>query len=149
MNTALLGRAFSLAYRELVTNRSQHLPFWVLVGFLPTFLFTRALVHYAPNLFLSVHGVHVHHFTYGVFVLAIVGFISIVAQNPPARRWLALFYGVGLALAFDEFGMWLRLANEYNLDQSEDVMVGILVFLVIAVYFTGLLRRAFRIMRRL
>lgn len=45
--------------------------------------------------------------------------------------------------------MWLRLTNEYNLDSSEDVMVGILAFLVIAVYFTGLLRRALQLMRRL
>lgn len=145
----MIGRAFSIAYRELIKERSRHLPFWVLAGFLPTFLIARALVHGYPDLFLKVHGVHVHHFTYGVFVLAIVGFISIVAKNPPARRWLALFYGVGLALAFDEFGMWLRLTNEYSLDQSEDVMVGILVFLVIAVYFTGLLRRMFQLMRRL
>jgi len=149
MNTAPIGRAWSLAYRELIKERSRYLPFWVLVGFLPTFIIERTLVHHYPDLFIKVHGLHVHHFTWGVFVLAIVGFISIVAKNPPARRWLALFYGVGLALAFDEFGMWLRLTNEYNLDQSEDVMVAILVFLVIIVYFTGLLRRALRIMRRL
>jgi hypothetical protein len=63
-----------------------------------------------------------------------------------AQPWLAVAYGTGLALAFDEFGMWLHLTANYNLDQSEDVMVGILVFLVVVVYFLGLLRRALRIM---
>ena len=78
----------------------------------------------------------------------VIGFISLVAPKYPPRPVLAIAYGVGLAMAFDEFGMWLRLTDQYNLDSSEDVMVGILAFLVIAVYFTGLLRRAFKYMRR-
>jgi hypothetical protein len=124
------------------------MPFWVLAGFLPTFLIARFLVATAPTLFVTVRGVHVHHFIWGVIVLAIVGFISLVSPEYPPRPALAVSYGIGLALAFDEFGMWLRLTSSYNLDQSEDVMVGILVFLVIAVYFMGLIRRALRIMRR-
>lgn len=87
MNTAIIGRAFSLAYRELVKERSRQQPFWVLVGFLPMFIIERTLAHHYPDLFIKVHGLHVHRFTWGVLVLAIVGFISIVAQNPPARRW--------------------------------------------------------------
>jgi hypothetical protein len=144
----IVGNAFRRAYRELIGERSKHMPFWMLVGFLPTFLIARFLVSHDPDLFVSVHGLHVHHFTWGVIVLAVVGFISLVAPKYPPRPVLAIAYGVGLAMAFDEFGMWLRLTDQYNLDSSEDVMVGILAFLVIAVYFTGLLRRAFKYMRR-
>ena len=138
-------RAFVRAYRELFANRIRQVPFWVLVGFLPTFIVARYLVAHDPNLFVTVHGVHVHHFTWGVFILAIVGFASLVSPKR-AQAWLAVVYGVGLALAFDEFGMWIHLTSNYNVDQSEDVMVGILVFLVIVVYFLGLLRRALRIL---
>ena len=138
-------QAFVVAYRELIANRMRQVPFWILVGFLPTFIIARNVVSYDPNFFVTVRGVHVHHFTWGVFILAIVGFASLVSPKR-AQAWLAAVYGIGLALAFDEFGMWLHLTSTYNLDQSEDVMVGILVFLVIIVYFLGLLRRAARIM---
>jgi hypothetical protein len=138
-------RAFGLAYRELIRNRARQVPFWVLAGFLPTFVIERNLVSHDPSLFVTVRGVHVHHFTWGVLILAAAGFAALVSPKR-AQPWLAVAYGTGLALAFDEFGMWLHLTANYNLDQSEDVMVGILVFLVVVVYFLGLLRRALRIM---
>ena len=98
------------AYRELILNRRKQIPFWILVGFLPTFVISRLLVHNYPDVFMQVYGVHVHHFTYGIFVLAIVGFISLVWNNL-SRTILAILYGVGLSLSFDEFGMWLRLSD--------------------------------------
>jgi len=139
-------KAFRYAYHELIARRSRQIPFWVLAGFLPTFLIARLIVDTSPGLFLAVHGTHVHHFTYGIIVLAIVGFISIVWEQV-SRTLLAIVYGIGLALSFDEFGMWLHLTNNYNIDQSEDVMVGILVFLVIAVYGIGIIRRVIRLVR--
>lgn len=141
-------KALTRAYRELIANRVRQVPFWILAGFLPTFIVARLTVAFVPSLFVQVHGTHVHHFTYGVIILAIAGFISLVSPNR-AQWWLAMLYGVGLALAFDEFGMWLRLTSNYNLDQSEDVMVGILAFLVIIVYCGGLLRRTVHYLRKL
>jgi hypothetical protein len=143
----MILKAIRYAYRELISNRAKQIPFWILVGFLPTFLIERSLVYSAPNIFLVVHGVHVHHFTYGVIILSIVGFISLVSPYR-FQRWLAMLYGVGLGLAFDEFGMWLRLTSNYNVDASEDVMVGILAFLIIIVYLAGIIRRAFEYLRR-
>ena len=142
----MILQPFKYAYRELIANRVRQVPFWILVGFLPTFLLARFLVAHYPSIFLNIHGVHVHHFTYGFFILAIVGFASLVTPRH-AQQWLAVAYGVGLSLAFDEFGMWTQLTANYNLDQSEDVMVAILVFLVIVVYFLGILRRALPRMR--
>lgn len=143
-----VGQAFYRAYRELIANRVRQIPFWMLVGFLPTFIIARFLVDHFPNYFVSIHGVHVHHYTWGFFVLAIVGFISLVSPHYPPRPPLAMAYGMGLALAFDEFGMWVHLTSNYRLDQSEDVMVGILVFLVAIVYLTGLVRATFKYLRR-
>lgn len=138
--------ALRFAYRELIAKRWRQIPFWVLVGFLPTFIIARSIVDNAPGVFLRVGGTHVHHFTYGIFVLAVTGFVSLVAPG----RWrslLAVVYGVGLALAFDEFGMWLHLTSNYRIDQSEDAMVAILVFLVFVVYGIDLLRRALHYIR--
>lgn len=143
-----LHQALHAAYRELIGDRRRQMPFWILAGFLPTYIIARTLVSTDPNLFLNVHGVHVHHFIYGIIVLAAVGFIAIVAPGLKYRPWLATLYGLGLALSFDEFGMWVHLTANYNLDMSEDVMTGLLVFLAAAVYCTGLVRRAWGLMRR-
>ena len=142
----LILKPLVYAYRELISNRRRQIPFWVLAGFLPTFITARTIVNLHPALFFQVRGVHVHHFTYGIVVLAVVGFVSLVWQQP-SRRALAFFYGAGLALAFDEFGMWVRLADNYDIRASQDVMAGILVFLVFAVYGLGILRRAWPYMK--
>ena len=137
----LVLRPLAYAYRELIANRRNQIPFWILAGFLPTFIIARTIVDKSPGLFLKVHGTHVHHFTYGIIVLAVTGFVSLVWTRP-ARALLAIAYGIGLALAFDEFGMWLHLTNDYSIDTSEDVMVGILAFLVFLVYGIGIVRHA-------
>jgi hypothetical protein len=143
---SLFSRALRKAYQELIGDRRDRLTFWVLAGFLPTFIIARLLVAVDPHLFVHIHGTHVHHFTYGIFVLAAVGFVAIVSARP-ARWLLALVYGIGLALSFDEFGMWVRLTDNYHLDQSEDIMVVILVILVIIVYFADFLRRLLHYLR--
>jgi hypothetical protein len=133
-------RAIKAAVHELVLERRKQIPFWILVGFLPTYLIARWLVHSDPDLFLRVHGLHVHHFIYGFFVLAFVGFVSLETRR--GRRVQAFIYGVGLALAFDEFGMWVRLADNYSIRASQDAMAIIAGLLVFAVYGYGILRRA-------
>ncbi|QQR52398.1 hypothetical protein IPG36_07655 [bacterium] len=141
----LILKPLRLAYLELIHNRRRQLPFWMLAGFLPTFAAARWTVHTFPDLFLDVRGVHVHHFTYGFFVLAILGFVALTV--PHYRRLQAFVYGVGLALCFDEFGMWVKLTDNYNIEASEDAMVIILSILVFIVYGIGILRRAYIIAR--
>lgn len=133
------------AYRELIHNRRRQIPFWVLAGFLPTFLIARFIVAQFPDLFLEVRGTHVHHFIYGFFVLAVMGFVSLVVDR--ARRVQAFLYGIGLALAFDEFGMWIKLTDDYNIDASEYAIAWIAAFLVFLVYGIGILRRAWPAIR--
>lgn len=79
---------------------------------------TRVLVflvaRWVPDLFVHVGGTHVHHLNYGIFLLSDVGGWLLFAR--PAGRALstaALLYAVGLALIFDEFGMWLHLGGGY------------------------------------
>ena len=138
-----LGKALRYAYNQLIAHPSKQVPFWILAGFLPTFLISRLIVDTSPGLYLSVRGTHVHHLTYGIIMLAATGFTSLVWSNVP-RRTLAAVYGVGLALAFDEFGMWLHLTANYNLDTSITVMVGILAFLVFVVYGIAIVRYVLR-----
>lgn len=113
-----------------------------LAAFVLTFVLSRVFVllimtRRMPDLFLFVGQTHVHHLNYGIFLLVSVGGWTLFA--PPtsltARRRAALFYGVGLALTFDEFGMWLHLGGGYWQRASYDavVVIGALLALLAVV----------------
>jgi hypothetical protein len=59
-------------------------------------------VHWEP-----VPGMHIHHYVYGIFMLAAAGYLALIFRGDRARLWIALLYGLGLGLTFDEFGMWI------------------------------------------
>lgn len=112
----------------------------VLVAFVFTFMATRTLVFLVmsrriPDLYMRVGDTHVHHLNYGIFLLSGVGAYLLFAR-PTGRRLTvsALVYGVGLALTFDEFGMWLHLDAHYWQRASFDavVVVGSLLGIVAA-----------------
>lgn len=100
-------------------NSSKHLQRLVLTSFVVTFACARIIVllimtRDIPDLFLHIGGTHVHHLNYGIFLLSIVG--AALLFTKPSKKWLsviAVAYGVGLALTFDEFGMWLHLGGSY------------------------------------
>lgn len=107
----------------------------VLVSFLLTFTAARFLVFLImarrlPDLYLRLGGTHIHHLNYGIFLLSSVGAYLLFAR-PDARalRRVAILYGVGLALTFDEFGMWLHLGGSYWQRASFDAVVVIAAFL--------------------
>ena len=144
-----VARALKAVYHELVTNQTKEVTFWVLLAFLPTFIGTRALVYFAPQLFVNVGGTHVHHLTWGIILLALTGWLALLIEEPRWRPRIAALYGIGLALAFDEFGMWLHLQDNYWVRQSYDAVLVILAVLINTVYFGDFwLRVARRLLRR-
>lgn len=116
-------------------------------SFLVTFAVARLFVylvlgHLLPNFFLEVRGVHVHHFTYGVFILAGVGLYAILRRpevTTRVYRTMTMIYGVGLALTFDEFGMWIRLEDDYWVRQSYDAVIIVVLILVNLAYYRSVL----------
>lgn len=116
----------------------------IISAFLITFIFARLLVYLIlagylpPELFLHIKGVHIHHFTYGVVILSIVG-LYLILKRPTAdsRRFkLAVwFFGIGLGLTFDEFGMWVRLEDDYWIRQSYDAIIIVGLLLLNIAYF--------------
>jgi hypothetical protein len=128
-------RAIGTGYRRLIAHRKKEVAFWVLGAFLPTFLFARILVYLAPQIFVSVGGTHVHHFIWGILLLAVAGYLALTVQAASWRPRIAVLYGIGLALSFDEFGMWLHLQDDYWIRQSYDAVLVILALLINATYF--------------
>jgi hypothetical protein len=135
-------------YRDILVKPRKHINFWILSSFLPTFIISRLLVHLAPGLFINIGGSHIHHLTYGIFLLAIAGFLSQNLENPKWKTKLAILYGTGLALSFDEFGMWLRLQDSYWVRQSYDAVLIILSLLINIVYFSNFWLRIFSFPQR-
>jgi hypothetical protein len=113
----------------------------VLGAFVFTFIMARALVIFImsgklpPELFFHVAGTHVHHLNYGIILLSAAGAYLIFAR--PGGRQLsaaAVIYGIGLALTFDEFGMWLHLGGPYWQRASFDAVIVISAVLALIAY---------------
>ena len=66
-----------------------------------------------PNLYFFMHGTHVHHLNYGIFLMsAVCGYSVFRRPTGRAAEITALLYGVAMGLTFDEFGMWLHLGRQ-------------------------------------
>jgi glucose dehydrogenase len=77
-----------------------------------------------PDFFLHAGGTHVHHLNYGIFLLSTVGALLLFAPLSDRQKQLvACAYGFGMALTFDEFGMWLHLGGGYWQRASYDAVI--------------------------
>ena len=113
---------------HLPRETAHQLARFALSSFIVTFILARVFVFLImskamPNLYFFMHGTHVHHLNYGIFLLAAVGGYS-VFRRPMGRaaEMTALLYGVAMGLTFDEFGMWLHLGGSYWQRASVDAV---------------------------
>jgi hypothetical protein len=108
---------------------SAHFARIILVAFLLTFIAARTIVFLImsrtiPDLYLHLGGTHVHHLNYGIFLLAaLAGYLLLWRPAGRILELIALVYGIGMALTFDEFGMWINLGGSYWQRASWDAVV--------------------------
>jgi len=101
----------------------------VFVSFIVTFAIARSMgllmmVGRMRDFYLHFGQTHVHHLNYGIFILsALGGYLIFVRPDARGVARAAGLYGIGLALTFDEFGMWLHLDDVYWQRASFDAMV--------------------------
>lgn len=133
-------------YYKLIEKHKKRMSFVVLVSFLFTFIFVRTYVRLGnmgiindPDLY--IRGYHIHHLNYGIFILATAGILALFFLNTKNRLKIGILYGIGLALTFDEFGMWLKLENDYYTRLSYDTMIVISIVLTSAVYVPSFWRK--------
>jgi hypothetical protein len=127
--------------RAVITQRLARL---VLSAFVFTFVLSRSLVILImsgkiPDMFLHMGQTHVHHLNYGIFLLTGTGAYLIFCR--PVGRLLSVtsvFYGIGLGLTFDEFGMWLHLGGSYWQRASFDAVVIVAALLALIAYASKL-----------
>jgi len=130
-------------YEKMIRKHKKRVSFVVLVSFLLTFIFVRLYVISAglgiiEDPYIYIKGYHVHHLNYGICIMAIAGFWALVFQDEKDRLKIGTLYGIGLGLTFDEFGMWLRLDDDYWTRASYDAIIIITLFFISFVYFPSI-----------
>jgi len=120
--------------------------FNILVYFLFTFIIIRVFIYSMaygsiPEIYLYIRGVHIHHLNFGIFILALAGYFALVNDKECFHSKIAKLYGIGLALTFDEFGLWLFLEDNYWMRQSYDAIIIIVVIFLNIIYFSNIWRK--------
>ena len=127
-----LGRDLNTAFREELdaTQRSALLS-WL--SFATTFGAVRGITYSiragrGPFRNISAGGEHLHHYMWGIGMLAGVGGVAVRGDEKLRRHpATAVTYGIGLALIVDEFALLLDLQDVYWAKQgriSVDVAIG-------------------------
>ena len=98
----------------------------VFFGILGSFLVTRGITRFirsrsnrgavasGPIKDITIGGVHIHHQVFGISTMFLTGLLIIATgATGTLMNVLALLFGIGVGLAFDEFALWLHLDDVY------------------------------------
>lgn len=102
--------------REVVATRRGYVLAWW--GFTATFALLRLITwlireDVAVLGDVAVGGTHLHHYLWGILLLAVVGGVALGDRSPRVRTGLGLFFGIGLALVVDEAALLIQLEDVY------------------------------------
>lgn len=137
-------------FNYLFVSKMDEIPFIVFLSFLSTFVIARSYIYLTQKDILSnpifieaiyIRGIHVHHLNFGIVLLAICGFIALYDLRPRIHRLVAVIYGIGLALTFDEFALWLLLENRYYARITYDAIIIITLIFLNIIYFPSFWRK--------
>jgi hypothetical protein len=108
-------------YRFHFKSERRERLFLASLAFLLTFAIVRIITHLikagiGPFHNVSSGGLHIHHLVWGILLLLVVGYIWLIEAGTGSNllsSLTAIGYGVGAALALDEFALWLNLQDVY------------------------------------
>ena len=136
-------------YRESTVRETATLN--MLTAFTLTFGVVRASTHtirargaFGPFRNMRVRGEHIHHFVPGILLAFGSGGTAVLARDPGLDPWLAIPFGVGVALTLDESALLLKLDDVY---WSEEGIVSIQITLA-ALATLSAATLAMRVLRR-
>jgi hypothetical protein len=135
-------------YRSTILDSGRSASLWMMIGFLITYAITRSITRKirarstaevvveesGPIKDIHIGGVHVHHQVWGILLVLVTGLLEFRFQ--PASPWveiLATLFGVGAALALDEFALWLHLEDVYWSDEGRKSIDAVMVAVVLGI----------------
>ncbi|MGC8896530.1 MAG: hypothetical protein ACP5LB_07210 [Candidatus Bathyarchaeia archaeon] len=129
------------------TKTKPNLSLLALVAFIGSFVIARTFTTFNPNFVLISGGLHIHHFWYGLAMLAIGGWLGISYESERITRLAAILFGAGGGLIGDEFGLLLTLESEnYWAGITYTIIIIFLAFasiLILLVRYSRLIRIEF------
>ena len=111
-----------------------HLATIALLSFIFSFIAARTFTTFYPSTVLVSNGIHVHHFWYGIVLLAIGGWLGISYSGRETDRVAAILYGAGGGLIVDEVGLLLTFGN-YWTGLTYTFLIILLAFVTILMLF--------------
>lgn len=91
-----------------------HLAILALASFILSFMIARTFTFFFPNVILISGELHIHHFWFGMILLAVGGWLGINYDDKEIDIVAAIFYGVGGGLIADEVGLLLTFDNYWS-----------------------------------
>jgi len=117
---------------------------WIFIGVLGAFTVTRGITRFirrrsasgvqasGPIKDITIGGVHIHHQVFGIVLMFLSGLLIVATTAQDTMlNVLALLFGVGVGLAFDEFALWLHLDDVYWSEQGRKSIDAVAIVLVI------------------
>jgi len=120
--------------KKLDTVSKPNLSFIMLSSFLASFAVARVFTSFFPSSVLVIQGVHLHHFWFGLALLAIGGWLGINYRDDFIDRIAAIIFGVGGGLVGDEIGLLLTFGNYYS-ELTYTFVIALIVFSFMAALF--------------
>jgi len=116
-----------MATKERIQEK-PNLSILAMTSFIVSFTVARAFTALNPNTVLVSGDYHIHHFWYGIAMLAIGGWLGISYHSERIDRLAAILFGAGGGIIGDEIGLLLTLENYW----AEITYTFIVVFLTFA-----------------
>ncbi|MEO8091157.1 MAG: hypothetical protein ABI726_00435 [bacterium] len=131
------------------TSRGETMLFNILSGFVGGFALMRISTTgirggWWPMGNVRVGGRHIHHFVPGILIAFVAGGAGLVTQNPRLEQVLAVPFGAGIGVTFDEAALLLDLRDVYWTREgivSVQLSLGLAAILGGTIIFLRMLRR--------
>ncbi len=99
--------------REKIKTK-PNLSMLALISFIASFAVARIFTTLSPKTVLVGGGFHIHHFWYGLSMLAIGGWLGISVEDERVSRVAAILFGAGGGLIGDEVGLLLTFGDYWT-----------------------------------
>jgi len=92
-------------------KEKPNLSILALISFVASFTVARTFTTIYPDTILVTGNYHIHHFWFGLAMLAIGGWMGISLENENTNRLAAILFGAGGGIISDEIGLLLTLED--------------------------------------